>query len=505
MENLMPDYKKYLQLVVRRKKLFTVLALLVMTGIFAMSFLLPKRYESTSTVFIENNVVGEMVKGITVVPSMEDSIKVLTYAITSRSLLAKVVDSLGMNPGGKDAAREGLIRKLQANTQVKLKDTNLFTISFTDQNPKVARDFVNTLIRAYIEQNMSSKRGESNDATRFLTEQIGTFNSRLERAEGEVNKYKREKGGIISVDEGKLFQEISIAQQKLYDLELKRRQIEGMRQVTRKTNDPLLSKLGVLQKKLDDLLVQYTESFPEVIQVKGDIETVKEQLKGRASRGYEPLDQQEVAKIESEVSAMKISEDGLHRYIASNKALLQNIPAAKAGLEKLEMEKQNQKNIYDQLFARQGQAEVSKQMEVENKATTFRVVDPAILPLRPSSPDRLKIMLMGIVGGIAASFGLLLLIDQLDGSVKDVEFIKGLSAPLLAVIPRMQYPALVIRQRRRAVSFFTVAGVYFLLMLCFPVMELLDLPYLDRLLDNGSFANSTQHVSGSHANGATIK
>ena len=499
------DYKKYLQLVLRSKKLFTILALLFMTAVFVISFLLPKKYESSSTVFIENNVISEMVKGITVTPSMEDTIKVLTYAITSRTLLTKVVDSLGMSPDRDGTSIEGLIKDLQSKTQVKLKDKHLFTISFTDQNPQMARDFVNTLVRVYIEQNMSSKRGESYDATKFLTEQIATFNSKLEKAESEVNNYKRNKGGIIAIDEGKLFQEISLAQQKLYDLELRRHQLEGMRQVTRKTNDPLLAKLSALQRKLDDLLVQYTESFPEVMQVKGDIETVKEQLDLRKGAEYQSLDPQEVAKIESEIAAIKVNEDGLHRYISSNKALLQHIPEAKAGLEKLELEKQNQKNIYDQLFVRQGQSEVSKQMEVQDKSTTFRVVDPAILPVKPSSPNRLKIMMMGIFGGVALSFGMLLLLDQLDGSVKDVEFVKGLGAPVLAIIPRMQHPALVNRQRRRSVSFFSVAGLYFVLILSFPIMELLNLPYVDRLVDTVSSANAAHNINSSRPNGATSR
>jgi polysaccharide chain length determinant protein (PEP-CTERM system associated) len=505
MESSIPDYKKYLKLIQRRIKLFTVLSLLVMTAVFVISFLLPKKYESSSTVFIENNVISEMVKGISVTPSMEDTIKVLTYAITSRSLLTKVVSSMGMDLGKSESEVEALIKNLQAKTQVKLKDKHLFTISFTDGNRYVSRDFVNTLVRVYIEQNISAKRGEFYDATKFLGEQIDTFNSRLEKAEREVNDYKRDKGGIISMDEGKIFQEISLAQQKLYDLELRRRQLEGMRQITKKTNDPLLSKLNALQKKLDDLLVQYTESFPEVIQVKGDIETVKEQLKGRKGGVYQPLDPQEVARIDSEINAIKISEEGLQRYILSNKTLLQNIPAAKAGLEKLELQKQNQKNIYDQLFTRQGQSEVSKQMEAQDKSTTFRVVDPAILPVKPTSPNRLRIMILGVLGGVVASFGALLLLDQLDGSVKDVEFLKGLNVPLLAIIPRMQHPALISRERRKSRSFFLAAGLYAFVMLCFPVMELLDLPYVDKMIDSIHSVNPVHSIGNPHDNGNKSK
>ena len=170
------DYKKYLQLLIRRKELFVVLFLLIATGMIVVSFVLPKKYEAKSTVFIEKNVISELVKGITVTPSMDDTIKVLTYAITSRTLLTKVVDSLDMNLSKKsDTDTEELIRKLQLNIDVKVKDRNLFMISFKDSNPRLARDFVNTLVRLYIEENTSSKRGESYDATKFLSEQIDTF------------------------------------------------------------------------------------------------------------------------------------------------------------------------------------------------------------------------------------------------------------------------------------------------------------------------------------------
>jgi polysaccharide biosynthesis transport protein len=491
------EYKKYLQVISRRKELFVLLALLIMSVVFAVSYLLPKKYESTSTVFIEKNVISELVKGITVTPSMEDTINVLTYAITSRTLLTKVVDSMDMNLTGKsDTDYETLIKDLQLKTRVKVKDKNLFTISFTDANPRVARDFVNTLVRFYIEQSISSKRGESYGATKFLTEQIDTFNTKLEKAESEVNTYKRDKGGVISIDEGKLFQEINTAQQKLYDLELRRRQLEGMRQATQKANDPLQVRLSALQKRLDELRVSYTESYPEVLKVKGDIDTVKEQIVARKGEASPPLDPQELARIDSEVSAIKVTVSGLQRYIATNKNLLQSIPSARAGLDKLELEKKNQKNIYDQLFARQGQSEVSKQMEVQDKSTTFRVVDPAILPVKPSSPNRVRIMLLGLLGGVAGSFGLLVLLDQLDGSVQEVAFVKGLGSPVLAIIPRMQDPVQQARQRGRSRRIFALSTLYFLVLLCFPAMELLELHYMDTLIDNLHPAELAQGIKG---------
>jgi polysaccharide chain length determinant protein (PEP-CTERM system associated) len=416
---------------------------------------------------------------------MEDTIKVLTYAITSRTLITKTADSLDMNLTAKNNNdNEELIKTLQKNTDVQVKDKNLFIISYKDSNPKIARDFVNTLVRLYIEENTSSKRGESYDATKFLSEQIETFKTKLEKAQDDVNAYKTEKGSVIAIDEGKLFEEINIAQQKLYDLELNRRRLEGARQVTRKSGDPLQTKLISLQKRLEDLRSEYTDSYPEVLMVKGEIETVREQMKGRTDGGYQPLDPNESAKIDAEIAAIKVSEDGMRRHISTNQALLRNIPSAKAGLDKLELEKNNQKNIYDQLFARHGQSEVSKQMEVQDKSTTFRVVDPAVLPVKPVSPNRLKIMLMGIIGGIAGSVGLLLLLEQMDNSVKDVDFVKGFNVPILAVIPHIHDSLERAAQRRKTIRLFTIAGIYFLFILCFPTMELLEPTYVDKVLND---------------------
>lgn len=478
------EYKKYLQLIVKRKELFIALALLIMSGAVILSYVLPRKYVATSTVFIEKNVISELVRGITVTPSMEDTIKVLTYAITSRTLLNKVVDNLDMNLNKNNSLNnEELIKKIQLNIDIKVKDKDLFVISYKDSNPRLAKDFVNTLVRLYIEENTSSKRGESYDATQFLSEQIDTFKTKLEKAEEAVNTYKRDKGGVISIDEAKLFEEINIAQQKLYDLELRRRQLEGMRRITKKSNDPLQAKLAVLNKRLEDLGFEYTDNYPAVVKVKDEIENVKEQLKKRKGDLYQALDPQESEKIESEISAIRSSEESLRRYITSNQALLRSLPSAKAGLEKLELEKQNQKNIYDQLFARHGQSEVSKQMEVQDKTTTFRIIDSAVLPQKPVSPNRLKIMLMGIIAGIGGSFGILLLLDNMDKSVKDLEFVKSFGVPILAVIPNIHDPHLLEIQHKRTRRLLIVSGFYFLFLLSFPAMEVLGLTYMDKLLN----------------------
>lgn len=477
------DYRHYLALIIARKRLFVVVALAVMAAAVVYSYVLPKKYEARSTVFIEKNVISELVKGIAVTPSMEQAIKGLSEAITSRTLVTKVINDLDLDVTAKsDAEIEARVRAIQQNITIKLKGDNIFTISYVDKDPRVARDFVNTLVRRYVEENISSKREESYGAIKFLSEQIDTFRGKLEEAEGELNRYKTDKGGVIAIDEAKLFEEINVAQQKLYDIQLRRRHLEGLRPVTRKAGDPLQVKLVALQKQLEELRVSYTDNYPEVLRVRGEIETLKEQMKNRSPQQETVVDPQEYEKAEAELQALKVSEDGLKRYIATNQALLRNIPSAKAGLEKLELEKKNRKDLYDQLMARHGQSEVSKQMEVQDKTTTFRIVDPAVTPSSPISPNRVKIMLMGIIAGLGCALGLIVLLDRLNNSVHSVDALKETGIPVLAVIPKIRTIEAVARERSENIRVFTAAGACFMVILAFLVMELLNISPVDRII-----------------------
>lgn len=196
------DYSKYLHLLLRKKRLFAVISLAIMTAAIIASYIMPKKYEAKSTVFIEKSVISDLVKGIAVTPSVEDKIKVLTYALNSRTLIVKVIDELDLGlKKQSDAEMEKLIEEFQKSTIIKIKDKEgLFTISFTHENPRIARDYINTLVRRYIEENISSKREESYGATKFLSEQIDTFKQKLDQSESQVNQFKQEKGALLATD-----------------------------------------------------------------------------------------------------------------------------------------------------------------------------------------------------------------------------------------------------------------------------------------------------------------
>jgi polysaccharide biosynthesis transport protein len=478
------DYKRYLGLVKRHKRLLMVSALAIMTVITAIIYLLPNKYEAQSTVFIEKSVIAELVKGLAVTPSVDDKIRVLTYAMNSRTLLLKVISELDMNKGG-EAEQEKLLKSLQENTQIKIRDREgLFIISFQDRNPKLARDYVNALVRRYIDENTSSKREESYGATNFLSEQMNIYKEKLQKTEEAANAFKRGAGALSTMDPSSLLKDINDSQQRADELKIKQAQLETVLANLGKAYSAQ-SNLPVMQKRLQELQLQYTDSYPEIIQLKDDINALQSQKKSGQGM-MRPLDSPEYERVISELRATRQAESNLRANIAKNRGLLQSIPAARATLDELEREKQSQKNLYETMLARQGQSEVSKQLEVQDKSTVFRIVDPAVLPIKPVSPNRTKLMLLGILAGIGVGLGLVILKDLMDDSVKSVDMAKEFGLPILAAIPRIENPlqtALLTRKDRRL---FIAAGLYFSLILAVLALETLNVAEFTNLMSKVS-------------------
>jgi polysaccharide biosynthesis transport protein len=465
------DYKKYLQLIGKRKVQAVVVALLVMTGAVVMGYLLPKKFEAQSTVFIEKSIMSDLLKGIAVSPTVEEKINVLTYAMNSRTLILKVLGDLDLDVGHKsDAKLEDMVKSFQKNMTIKVRDKEgLFIISYIDKDPKLATDYVNGLVRRYIEENVSKKREESYGASTFLTEQIKVFKERIEKADVAINEFKRQKGALLAVESGNVLVDISTAQQRMDEIRSREAQLESQRALVKKM-DSRQGKLVAMQRRLNDLRTEYTDNYPEVVKLKSDMESLREEMRTRPNAVETSIDQE---RIDYELQGLRRAAAIQGGSLASSRGMLQQMPAVRAELARLEQERNNQVQLYEQLVNRQGQSEISKQLEVQDKATTFRVIDPAVVPMQPISPDRIKIILLGIVAGLAAGIGIALLLDQIDNSVKGIETLKALGVPVLAVVPTIRNPEELALRRKKNRKLFLAAGAYFSLILAVLVYEVL--------------------------------
>ena len=301
--------KRYVQLILRKKVLFVLSAVVIITAFVIAAYAMPKQYAAKSTVFIERNVISALVEGLAITPSMEERLRVLAYSMKSRSHLMKVIEALDIDLRVTNkAAIEEIVRAFQKNTSIDItstgsrKDTmDLFIISYKDRSPTLARDYVNTLINLYIESNVSEKRNEALGANTFLSQQIKFFKDKMDKTDEEIVNFRKEKGIFISINESKVVQEIQDASEKLEEFMVTKQELEAKKDLSEKSlkkedrytvailggsSSSISDRIMMLQNQMNELLLNYTENYPEVVRLKAEILSLNDKLESGSSDSY---------------------------------------------------------------------------------------------------------------------------------------------------------------------------------------------------------------------------
>ena len=139
----------------------------------------------------------------------------------------------------------------------------------------------------------------------------------------------------------------------------------------------------------------------------------------------------------------------------------------------LVQERDSSRRIYEQLLTSAGQSEVTKQMELGDKSTTFRIVDLAIIPQVPVSPNMVRMILMSIAAGFLLGGGLVIGLEVSRGTITSPEDVKTLGYPLLGTIPTIIEPATVSKRRRKDIMVYAASIAYFSLVVSVLAYEML--------------------------------
>ena len=467
------EYQHYKRLIYLNKGLFLLVALLTMTVAIAISYLVPKKYEAKTTIFIQQNVLADLVKGLAVSPSIQGKIQTLAVSLTSRNILQQVIKELDQDlllPNDKD--QESYIKDLQSRIMVILNEKQgVIIISFWDRSPRFAQDFVNTLAQVYIEQNTSNKREESTEAAKFLSDQIDIHKKRLDVDDEAINAFKSEKSLILSSDEAFIRGDIRDAEQKLEDLTLRQAQLEAKRNMLLTAKVRSRPSGNQKEAELKQLLRIYTEKHPKVIRARAAAQASR-YSSGRNVAQEGATDAGRSSRlIQVEIDSVKVMQEHQNKIIEDSKSLLREMPPVRAALDELIAKRNQDANLYNQLVARHGQSEISKDMEFKDKSTVFRIIDPAVAPEIPVSPNRPIIILIGIILGVCAGVAAAVLSERFDHSIRSLQELRTLGLPVFAVIPRMTSESETKRQTKRDRLVMTLAGGYFVLILGVLVME----------------------------------
>lgn len=206
----------------------------------------------------------------------------------------------------------------------------------------------------------------------------------------------------------------------------------------------LQGELASADKKLRTAEKELAAGDPEIEKLRAEVAELQERLSSRidkeaSSGGGDFLSAQLQARIavaSSRRSALEERGAELAAAIAALQARIAETPEVERGLQQLTRNYDNVFREYQDVLAKQQEAQLAENLEDNQKAEKFSILEPAQRPEEPSSPERVKLSVLALFAalgaGAMAALGAELAFQTVRGRH---HFERILEAPAMAVIP----------------------------------------------------------------------
>ena len=411
---------------------------------------LPDVYSSKAQVFVDTrSVLQPLLRGLAIQTNPDQEIQMMAKTLLSRSNVEKIARESDLDiTTTTEAEFETLVTNLTKDIQLSSTGRdNIYNISFSNEEPSTAQRVVQETLDLFVEGALGNNRKDTDTAGRFLDEQIAEYESRLTEAEQRLANFKRQYNDILPLA-GTYYSSIQGLNDELEATRLQIRQAQQQAETLKgqisssKQNDsfgvtnrdePVLStrydeRIKSLEEDLDRLTLRFTDLHPDVIETKALLESLEESrskeieafLTADGDEQNQPLSELnreiklEASRLESQIASLRVKESDLQSKIAGLESKVDLIPQIEAESSALNREYGVTKQKYKELLSRRESADLSRRADVSAEELQFRIIEPPLLPKRPSGPNRIIFYTVVLVLGFGSGIAIAFLISQLN-------------------------------------------------------------------------------------------
>ncbi|MCQ8184005.1 GumC family protein [Parvularcula maris] len=370
--------------------------------------------------------------------------------------------------------------------------TITFEIGFVHENPQTAFRVANQVVTDFLAENVEARIEAAEGTAEFFRTEARDQQRRLDDIRREIADVRNENAGLTPES---LSYNQSVYERLRDEMQRLEERVESSNQslALMRVQQPLIIDanersdlervtLNEKRRQLLSLKSQFTETYPGVIALTGEVLELEARLDPRAFERRsqslisglntrlrsDDLSDSQRAELEERRQDLRAqladaraqggqsslarlqfetNEQQLMQRIESDEARLEELrteldeaedriarmPRVAARLDVLETEEERILRLLERTQGKLATAEQSESLEAQQKAERVEILESAVLPDTPTAPDKpaVAIMLAGASGGLAAAIGLLpvLLMPKVDSGRQ-----MGLSLPGVTVV-----------------------------------------------------------------------
>jgi len=457
------SFQRCIDLVFRYKWYIIAPSILGMLAGVALSLNVPKMFKTSTVILVEPKKVPDNYVKSTISLDLSQQLNSITPQVMSRPNLLKVIEKFNLHDGKEDPLHiDSLIKKLQRSVKISVKGKNSFSITCNGRDPEIVMKITNMLSDLFIQENLSIRAKQASQTADFLYAELEEIKLELERQETALSRFKRTYMGELPEQKETNLRVLDRLQLQLQTndsalrIELDRKSLleQQLNIVISSSSGTGSAGLGIqlrdLREKLTSLKAIYTEKHPDVISTEIEIKSLekkfneqRDELDDTARRELtgDPQYRELVNQINTralEIKALRDEQNQLKEQIVLYQRRVDIAPKREQELLLLTRDYQNTRENYMSLMNKKLEADLSENLEIKQQGEQFRILDPAVKPVRPFSPKKPLYAAVGFIIGLLIGGTVIVVKEFFDHSFHNAdELAEYIEFPVLISIPQI--------------------------------------------------------------------
>ena len=332
-----------------------------------------------------------------------------------------------------------------------IRTSRLVEIYYTSRSPQVSTIIANKWAAAFIEISMDRQFASTAEARRFLENRLVTLRERLEQSERNAILYAS-RTGIVTLDQrrgddGRTISTQTLVGSNLEQLSTALNQATAARiaaesrsgaggddaseSITNLTLANLRQQRTTAAAEYARMLVNFEPGYPAAKAAANQIAAIDAAI-SRETRRISAVHQREYREAVAREAQLK-------RQVAELRSQLDVQNRDNVQYAIFQRDADTNRQLYDALLQRYKEIGVAGTVAANNIA----VVEPAIVPEKPSSPKLLLNIAVSLILGVGLAVATAIVLEQIDEGVRDVGQVEPLlGLPLLGTTPAVDGEAL---------------------------------------------------------------
>lgn len=482
------DFGYYWRIFLRR--LLLIILLVAVGGGVGLYFAktLPPVYEASARLLVESEQIPDELAASTVRTAATEQIQIIQQRILTREVLLEMANRLNIYANEPRMAASDKVADLRDRIAIGLQggggQARLVNVSFRADTGQQAAAVTNEIITLILKENVAMRTTVSGQTLDFFTQEVDRLGQEMSRLSARMLTFQEE--NLNSLPDSLDFRrsQQSSVQERLAALDRNEIALKDRRdrlvELFEDTGSVPLSeddqRLTVEARQLIALKRDYSNSVailsldnPKIAVLRARIEALEtvvaeqQRLMAQDSTGLSeaptpptPFELQ-LADIDAQIAAIERQRVELEKQMADLVETIQATPGNTITLEAMRRDYVNLQTQYNQAVANKARAETGDMIEALSKGQRISLVEQAIAPQDPVSPNRPLLLAGGVGGGFGLALAIIVLLELLNGTVRrPSELGDKLGIAALATVPYIETLSQIRRRRMLRASAVTV-------------------------------------------------